>query len=157
VHTNFALFMPLYDYLGGTADDISDSLYVQVREGKEEKPDFVFLAHGTELLSTFHLPFGIASFAAWPYAPKWFLWPLWPLTVPIMAILWVFGKAFVSDTYRLKNLRTETWVVPRFGFQVSNQSYRLLKKKKKKKKRKRKRKERNKIHVCCGHNLGVLI
>jgi hypothetical protein len=157
VHTNFALFMPLYDYLGGTADDISDSLYVQVREGKEEKPDFVFLAHGTELLSTFHLPFGIASFAAWPYAPKWFLWPLWPLTVPIMAILWVFGKAFVSDTYRLKNLRTETWVVPSFGYQDTNQINTLLKKKKKKKKRKRKRKERNKIHVCCGHNLGVLI
>ncbi|XP_024387740.1 very-long-chain aldehyde decarbonylase GL1-1 [Physcomitrium patens] len=117
VHTNFALFMPLYDYLGGTADKVSDELYEQVREGKQEKPDFVFLAHGTELLSTFHLPFGIPSFAAWPYAPKWFIWPLWPLTLPILAILWLFGKPFTSDTYKLKHLRTETWVVPRFGFQ----------------------------------------
>lgn len=87
--------------------------------GRKEKPDFVFLAHGTELLSTFHLPFGIPSFAAWPYATRWFLWPLWPLTLPILAILWIFGRPFASDKYRLKDLRTETWVVPRFGFQVS--------------------------------------
>ncbi|KAJ7533238.1 hypothetical protein O6H91_13G039100 [Diphasiastrum complanatum] len=117
VHTNFALFMPLYDYLGGTVDKISDELYETVRQGRKEKIDFIFLAHGMELLSTFHLPFGIPSFAAWPYAPKWYLWPLWPLTLPILAILWIFGKPFASDKYRLLNLHTETWVVPRFGFQ----------------------------------------
>lgn len=168
--------MPLYDYLGGTADKVSDELYETVRQGqhiqthcnkiidnnlmtytlslshywicewlefrlivnlfhghqetqdfglnwdfagRNEKPDFVFLAHGTELLSAFHLPFGIPSFAAWPYATRWFLWPLWPLTLPILAILWIFGRPFAADKYRLKDLRTETWVVPRFGFQVS--------------------------------------
>ncbi|MCO5563553.1 hypothetical protein L7F22_017198 [Adiantum nelumboides] len=34
VHTNFSLFMPLYDYLYGTADATSDSLHKEVRKGK---------------------------------------------------------------------------------------------------------------------------
>eukprot|EP00897_Mesotaenium_endlicherianum_P008982 jgi/Mesen1/8111/ME000435S07281 len=33
VHTNFCLFMPLYDYLGGTVDPASDSLHAAVRKG----------------------------------------------------------------------------------------------------------------------------
>jgi sterol desaturase/sphingolipid hydroxylase (fatty acid hydroxylase superfamily) len=34
VHTNFALFMPIYDYLGGTVDASSDELHASVREGQ---------------------------------------------------------------------------------------------------------------------------
>ncbi|CAM6108701.1 unnamed protein product [Calypogeia fissa] len=37
VHTNFALFMPLYDYLGGTVDKNSDSLYQTVRKDRTDK------------------------------------------------------------------------------------------------------------------------
>lgn len=159
MHTNFCLFMPLYDYLGGTVDKNSDKLHAAVRRGtfvncsaratcsflsnceiagvdfasipgrtlshdsvyvagRTDKPDFVFLAHGTELLSTFHLPFGIASFAAHPYAPKWYLWPLWPLTVPVLLLLWLFGQPFAADKHTLGRLRMQTWVIPRFGFQV---------------------------------------
>lgn len=33
VRTNFSLFMPLYDYLGGTVDKNSDSFYQAVRKG----------------------------------------------------------------------------------------------------------------------------
>ncbi|KAL2632944.1 hypothetical protein R1flu_004423 [Riccia fluitans] len=117
VHTNFSLFMPIYDYLGGTMDKNTDSLYETARKGRSKELDFVFLAHGTELLSTFHLPFGIPSFAAHPYEAKWYLWPLWPLTLPIMITLWIFGHPFVADSYCLEDEKTQTWVIPRYGFQ----------------------------------------
>lgn len=117
VHTNFALFMPIYDYLGGTMDPMSDLLHTSVRKGRTNQPDFVFLAHGTELLSLFHLPFGLASFAAQPYAPSFFLYLLWPLTLPALVIIWIFGRVFTSDKYNLDGLRMQTWVMPRFGFQ----------------------------------------
>ncbi|CAN5972361.1 unnamed protein product [Sphagnum jensenii] len=34
VHTNFALFMPIYDYLGGTVDTSSDKLHASIHEGQ---------------------------------------------------------------------------------------------------------------------------
>jgi hypothetical protein len=37
--------------------------------------------------------------------------------LPVLGMTWIFGRPFVSDKYRLPNLRTETWVIPRFGFQ----------------------------------------
>jgi hypothetical protein len=36
----------------------------------------------------------------------------------VMALLRLFGQAFVSDNYQLPTLRTQTWVIPRFGYQV---------------------------------------
>jgi sterol desaturase/sphingolipid hydroxylase (fatty acid hydroxylase superfamily) len=38
VHTNFSLFMPLYDYLYGTVDADSDTLYEQTVKGEQHKP-----------------------------------------------------------------------------------------------------------------------
>ncbi|CAM6110926.1 unnamed protein product [Calypogeia fissa] len=117
VHTNFALFMPLYDYLGGTVDKNSNSLYQTVRKGRTDKVDFIFLAHGTEMLSTFHLPCGFASFAAHPFQSHWYLLPLWPLAAMIMIVFWIFGKAFTVDKYKLDKLSMQTWGIPRLGFQ----------------------------------------
>lgn len=117
VTTNLALFMPLYDYLGGTVDKNSETLHESVRRGRQDRPDFIFLAHGTELLSTFHVPFGLASFASKPYAPSWLMYLLWPLTLPILALVWLFGDVFVADKYRLRGLRMQTWCMPRYGFQ----------------------------------------
>eukprot|EP00850_Spirogloea_muscicola_P018792 SM000176S03123 [mRNA] locus=s176:54048:58847:- [translate_table: standard] len=117
VHTNFALFMPLYDYLGGTVDGMSDLLHSSIRKGRTDRPDFIFLAHGTELLSAFHVPFGLPQFAAHPYAPSWLMYLLWPLTLPLLALVWLFGQTFVADKYKLRDLRMQTWVIPRFGFQ----------------------------------------
>ena len=73
VHTNFCLFMPLYDYLYGTVDKSSDTLYESAWEGRKEKVDFVYLTHMTSLLSFFHLRLGFASFAAKPYSSKWYM------------------------------------------------------------------------------------
>ena len=38
-------------------------------------PDVVFMAHGTELLSLFHLPFALRSFSSRPLKSTWWLQP----------------------------------------------------------------------------------
>ena len=88
--------------------------------GTKEKSDFVYLTHATELLHMFHIVLGIQSFSAMPYSAQWFMWPLYPLAILVMGLLWVFGKPFVADKYRLpaNSLQGETWVMPRYSFQV---------------------------------------
>lgn len=120
VHTNFCLFMPLYDYAYGTADVTSDELYEKAITGKAvpvKAPDVVFMAHGTELLSVFHLPFMLRSFSSRPFVSSWWLKPFWPLCVPFVLLLRLFGKSFVADRHRLEKLNCETWVTPAWGFQ----------------------------------------
>ena len=123
VHTNFCLFMPIYDYAYGTMDKSSEELYDKAIEGKaspKTTPDVVFMAHGTELLSMFHLPFAFRSFSSRPFTTdSWMLKMLWPLTLPAVAALRFLPgvKAFVSDKHRLKNMNIETWVTPAWGFQ----------------------------------------
>ena len=46
VHTNFCLFMPLYDYVYGTADPTSHQLYTKAINGEaapNKAPDVVFM------------------------------------------------------------------------------------------------------------------
>ena len=120
VHTNFCLFMPLYDYVYGTADKTSDELYEKAITGAAvpvKAPDVVFMAHGTELLSVFHLPFVLRSFSSRPFVSAWWLKPFWPLCVPFVLLLRIFGSSFVADRHRLRHLNCETWVTPAWGFQ----------------------------------------
>lgn len=120
VHTNFCLFMPLYDYVYGTADKTSDELYEKAITGAAvpvKAPDVVFMAHGTELLSVFHLPFMLRSFSSRPFVSAWWLKPFWPLCVPFVLLLRIFGSSFVADRHRLRHLNCETWVTPAWGFQ----------------------------------------
>ncbi|GLJ15735.1 hypothetical protein SUGI_0258930 [Cryptomeria japonica] len=117
VHTNFSLFMPLYDYLYGTADKSSDGLYDSACRGRKEKVDVVHLTHATSLLSFFHLRLGFASFAAAPYSVKWYMWVIWPISNGIMIFLWLCGQTFRAEKNRLNGLHIETWVVPRYTFQ----------------------------------------
>ena len=82
VHTNFCLFMPFYDFIGGTLELdraaaaspatqgqvakvgwTSDRIHRDARARGFEAPACVFLAHGTELLSAVHLPMAFRSFA----------------------------------------------------------------------------------------------
>ena len=70
VHVNFCLFMPIYDVAYGTNDPSSDELYRKAINGEaapNKSPDVVFVAHGTELLSLFHLPFALRSFSSKPF------------------------------------------------------------------------------------------
>lgn len=119
VHTNFCLFMPIYDYWGGTVDRNTDALYRSVRRGVKEKTDFVYLTHGMDLLHMFHVTLGVQSFAAAPYAPHWLLWPLYPVAVLVMALLWLVGRPFAADKYRIPGVNGETWLIPRYRFQYS--------------------------------------
>eukprot|EP00270_Netrium_digitus_P010014 TRINITY_DN3078_c0_g1_i2.p1 TRINITY_DN3078_c0_g1~~TRINITY_DN3078_c0_g1_i2.p1 ORF type:complete len:640 (-),score=124.51 TRINITY_DN3078_c0_g1_i2:272-2047(-) len=117
ISTNYALFMPLYDYMGNTVDKLTDEVQEAAFRGREDVPDFVFLSHGSEVLSIFHTPFGIMSFASRPYAPSWLMYILWPLALPVWLLLWLFGEAFVLDKHRLHGLSTQTWLIPRLASQ----------------------------------------
>lgn len=120
VHTNFCLFMPLYDYAYGTADPTSHALYTKAIKGEaapNKAPDVVFMAHGTELLSLFHLPFALRSFSSRPFKSTWWLQPFLPLCLPVVALLRLVGKPFVADKHRLLHLNCSTWVTPAWGFQ----------------------------------------
>jgi hypothetical protein len=130
VKTNFCLFMPLYDYVYGTADPASWTLHAAALRGEAvrvEAPDAVFLAHGTEVLSVLHLPFACRSLSAHPWAPRAALYALWPLAAPLAAAVALAGRVFTADKHTLGELKLETWVTPAFGVQyfVKSQHARL--------------------------------
>lgn len=120
VHTNFCLFMPIYDHMFGTVHKTTDSLYEQAISGQavpKSTPDVVFLGHGTNLVSLFHLPFMFRSFSSRPFEASWWLAPLWPFCVMVMFIMRAVGKVFISDKHRLRHLKMETWVTPAWAIQ----------------------------------------
>jgi len=120
VHTNFCLFMPFYDYVYGTMDRKSDTLHESSWKGvraADEKADVEFLAHGTELLSVFHLPFMGRDFSSRPFKASWKLYPLYPLAFAIFLVLRVFGKTFTAMKHRLGKTRLHVKVIPSWGLQ----------------------------------------
>lgn len=148
-NVNYALFMPLYDYIYGTADSRSDALHGKARSGHAaapREPSCVFLAHGTDMTSVFHLPFMLRSFSSKPYTNSLTLAPLWPLSLLAFGIFRMIGRVFTADRYFLPTKQHdkeehahltaadaatkakeatfpfETWVVPAIGFQYFLQS-----------------------------------
>uniref|UniRef100_A0A7S4PEJ6 Fatty acid hydroxylase domain-containing protein n=1 Tax=Guillardia theta TaxID=55529 RepID=A0A7S4PEJ6_GUITH len=120
VHTNFCLFMPLYDYMYGTLDDKSWDLFYKAAAGvavPHSAPSAVFLAHGTEFLSVFHLPFMTRSFAAHPFRTNLIMYILWPLCLPLLLVIRLIGRVFIADKHKLLQHRIETWVTPAFAME----------------------------------------
>nr|DAD33732.1 TPA_asm: hypothetical protein HUJ06_012583 [Nelumbo nucifera] len=115
--TNYSLFMPIYDYMYGTMDDTSDTLYETSLEGKTETPHVVHLTHLTTLESIYHLRPGFASLASGPYAPNWYLWILWPVTYASMLFTWISGSIFTVERNMLNELKMQIWAIPRYSFQ----------------------------------------
>lgn len=82
-------------------------------------PDFVFLAHVVDIMSAMHSPFVLRSFGSTPFTTRLFLLPMWPFTFGVMLVMWARSKTFLFSFYNLRGHLHQTWVVPRFGFQVS--------------------------------------
>ncbi|KAE8686353.1 Protein CER1-like 1 [Hibiscus syriacus] len=115
--TNYSLFMPIYDYMYGTMDKTSDSLYELSLKRKEESPNVVHLTHLITPESIYHLRLGFASFASRPYSPVWYLWLLWPVTLWSMMLTWIYGRTFVVERNRFDKLKLQTWCIPKYTLQ----------------------------------------
>lgn len=118
MNRNFCLFMPLYDHVYGTADPSSDELFLKALGGEavpDRAPEAVFLGHGTEVLSVWHVPFLFRGFAAHPYNAALWMYLLWPLALPIVLGLWLWGSVFVADKHSIGEMPIETWCMPALG------------------------------------------
>ncbi|CAM0903825.1 unnamed protein product [Alopecurus aequalis] len=117
--TNYSLFMPFYDYIYNTMDNLTDELYERTLKGTEDTPDLVHLTHMTTLQSTYHIRVGIASIASRPSDdPVWYMWMIWPMAWLSMVVAWVYGSsAFVVESLKLKKFKMQTWAIPRYNYQ----------------------------------------
>lgn len=116
--TNYSLFMPIYDYIYGTMDKSSDTLYENSLERPEESPDVVHLTHLTTPESIYHLRLGFAHLASRPHTSKWYLWLMYPVTLWTMMLTWIYGRTFVVERNRIDKLRIQTWALPKYNIQV---------------------------------------
>ncbi|KAL3615471.1 Very-long-chain aldehyde decarbonylase cer1 [Castilleja foliolosa] len=115
--TNYSLFMPFYDYVYGTWDKSTDSLYETSLVREEETPDVVHLTHLTTPESIYHLRLGFAHFAAQPHKSKWYLWLMWPVTIWSMMVTWIYGRTFTVERNVFKHLKLQTWAIPKYSVQ----------------------------------------
>ncbi|KAI3498371.1 hypothetical protein L1887_34144 [Cichorium endivia] len=116
--TNYSLFMPFYDYVYGTLDKSTDTLYEKSLKQKDESPNVVHLTHLTTPESIYHMRLGFASVASKPYtSPKWYLRLLWPVTMSSMILTWIYGKTFVVERNVFRHLKVQTWAIPKYKIQ----------------------------------------
>ncbi|XP_016551484.1 very-long-chain aldehyde decarbonylase GL1-5 [Capsicum annuum] len=121
--TNYSLFMPLYDFVFGTMDKSSDTLYEKSLAKKAEVPDVVHLTHLTTLQSIYHLRLGFSSWASKPHTTtsKWYLLLMWPVTLWSIMITWIYSHTFVVERNLFKDLKLQTWAIPKFRRQYFSQ------------------------------------
>ncbi|KAL9689443.1 hypothetical protein QQ045_009829 [Rhodiola kirilowii] len=120
--TNYSLFMPFYDYIYGTMDDSTDKLHASALKKKEDRPDLVHITHLTTPESIYHLRLAFAACASKPYVTRWFMWLMWPVTLWCVVWTWFYGRTFVTERNRFKDLMIQTWVIQKYKFQYSMQS-----------------------------------
>lgn len=116
--SNFCLFMPLFDLLGGTLNPNSWQLQKEISSGKNDQvPDFVFLLHIVDITSSLHGPVVFRSFSSLPFTTKLAILPMWPCAFIAMLCMWAWAKTFPVSFYNLQGKLHQLWVVPRYGFQ----------------------------------------
>ncbi|XP_047333897.1 very-long-chain aldehyde decarbonylase CER1-like [Impatiens glandulifera] len=113
--TNYSLFMPMYDYLYGTTDKSTDNLYKSSLQRQEDSPDVVHLTHLTTLESVYHIRLGFRSLASRPQSSsKWYIRIMFPLTLCTTLVTRIYGRTFVVERNVFKNLKLQTWSLPKF-------------------------------------------
>ncbi|KAI3971193.1 hypothetical protein MKW92_020243 [Papaver armeniacum] len=126
--TNYALFMPMYDYIYGTMDKSTDDLYMKSLRRQDESPHVVYLTHPVTPESIYHLRVGFATLASEPYNNKTYSkWSLIILKGLLWPLNWIFtfGSTFVIERNRLTEhakvkLNMQTWVVPKCSSQYTS-------------------------------------
>eukprot|EP00253_Pinus_taeda_P001261 PITA_01261 len=118
--SNYCLFMPLYDYLGGTLNQEAFILHFNMRcKGQDRRaPDLVFLCHGVDFTSVIHVPYYWRTFAARPCSSQWYVWIFMPfiwLGFPLWG--WRWATSHVISKYTIGEFNQETWVLPRLALQ----------------------------------------
>ncbi|KAG2296399.1 hypothetical protein Bca52824_043068 [Brassica carinata] len=120
--TNYSLFMPMYDYIYGTNDKCSDSLYESLLEQEEEKPEAIHLTHLTSLDSIYHLRLGFASFSSHPLSSRFYLVLMKPITLIISFVLTSFSsRTFVFERNRFGDLTLHSHLLPKFSSHYKSQ------------------------------------
>ncbi|XP_023887580.1 very-long-chain aldehyde decarbonylase CER1-like [Quercus suber] len=115
--TNYSLFMPFYDYIYGTMDKSTDTLYETSLNKEEEVTHVVHLTHLTTLDSIYHLRLGLSSLASNPHTLKWYMWIMWPITLLSTMLTLIYGHTFVVERNRFNMLSLQTWVIPKYSDQ----------------------------------------
>ena len=116
--TNYLLFMPFYDYIYGTMDKSTDTLYETSLNKEEEVAHVVHLTHLTTLDSIYHLSLGLSSLASSPHTLKWYMWIMWPITLLFTMLTLIYGRTFVVERNRFNMLSLQTWVITKYSDQV---------------------------------------
>ncbi|XP_022974972.1 protein ECERIFERUM 1-like [Cucurbita maxima] len=128
--TNYSLFMPFYDYIYGTVDKSSDSLYQKSLKREEEVADVVHLTHLTTPESIYHQRLGFPELASRPHTSTWYLHFLYPITMGSVLLTWIYARTFVVERNRFEKLNIQTWAIFKFNvqylFQWQNQSINSL-------------------------------
>ena len=110
--------MPLYDYIYGTMDKSSDTLYEISLKKKEKVTHVVHLTHLTTLDLIYHLRLGLSSLASSCHTSKWYMWLMWPLTLLSTMLTWIYDRTFFVERNQLNMLTLQTWVIPKYSVQV---------------------------------------
>ncbi|ESQ52415.1 hypothetical protein EUTSA_v10016375mg [Eutrema salsugineum] len=122
--TNYSLFMPMYDYIYGTNDKCSDSLYETSLEQEEEKTDAIHLTHLTSLDSIYHLRLGFASLSSHPLTSRCYLFLMRPFSLTLSFILTYFSpQTFVFERNRFGDLTLHSHLLPKFSSHYISQRH----------------------------------
>jgi sterol desaturase/sphingolipid hydroxylase (fatty acid hydroxylase superfamily)/predicted amino acid dehydrogenase len=116
---NFALFMPIWDYIFGTLDQKSWEEAFECEQEKKTKPSTVFLVHGGTTAMAFCMPFFPTTIGLKPFEYPAFLaifYPIYKILIPIAAFFW--NKVFVVDNYRYLEILCSTWAIPMFAYSL---------------------------------------
>ncbi|XP_010496697.1 PREDICTED: protein CER1-like 1 [Camelina sativa] len=126
--TNYSLFMPIYDYIYGTTDKLSESLYERSLEREEDSPDVIYLTHLTTHDSIYQMRLGfpsLSSFPLWNRSPWYLTCFMWPFTLLCSFVLTsaLSSRTFVFERNRLRHLTLHSHLLPKYSFHYKSQRH----------------------------------